>query len=96
MESKKIQSIIDKIKTGNVILTDIELDNGVLFQFTGGYMVGYFGCATVRQYVGNEPSLTLESNIWGDEYLTIGFDYARIKPSMIRCIDTYQCDEPEH
>ena len=96
MESKKIKSIIENINNGKSILTDIELDNGVLFQFTGGYMVSYFGCATIRQYVGTEPSIELESNIWGDEYLTIGFDYARIKPSMIRCIDTYQCEEPEN
>ena len=96
MESKKIKSIIENVNNGKSILTDIELDNGVLFQFSGGYMTGFFGCATVRQYVGNEPYLTLESNVWGDEYLTIGFDYARIKPSMIRCIDTYSCDEPEH
>lgn len=95
METKKIQSIIDKIKTGNVILTDIELKNGVLFQFSGDYMNVYIGYATIHQYVGGAPKIEIEKDIWGEESLIIGYNYAKIKPSTILTIDTYD-NEPEH
>lgn len=88
MYKDSIKKILDDYKNGKIEITGIELENGIFMQFQVDYVVTYLGCATIRSYVGRNPSVELLADIWGVWQLVISSSAIRVKPSEIRQIDT--------
>ena len=86
MNMDKLKSIIAKVNNHEAILTDIELSNGMLFQFGSSEVTAYMGSAVMKAWCSS-PTLKLEKDVWGHDYLTIGYDCLTIKPYEIESID---------
>lgn len=80
---------IDRIDQEHAIITDIELMDGTLIQFIDEYMHVHGGNYVSKAYVGRNPEISLETDIWGDDYIKIGWDYLLVKPKDIKAIDLY-------
>ena len=87
MDKNTIAQKIEKIKKGDVILTDIELMDGTLIQFIDEYMIIHTVTFVSRMFIGRHPTIELNKDIWGCEYLKIGYEYLLVKPKDIRTID---------
>ena len=86
MNMDKLKSIVAKVNNHDAVLTDIELSNGILFQFANSEVTAYMGCAVLKAWCSS-PTLKLEKDVWGHDYLSIGYDCLTIKPSEIETID---------
>lgn len=72
------------------ILTDIELKDGTIFQFIDDYVTIHTDNYVAKTYVGRNPSVKIEKDIWDCDYISVGWDYLLIKPKDIKSIDIYK------
>lgn len=90
-----IEAIQKDLQTHDI--TGIVLKTGTYIQIQHDHLNIYTDGMSARLYC-SKPAVSMKTDIWGAQYLSIGYDVVRIQPADIRQWDVEDKDpeEPEN